>query len=141
MPSLAGGYYGKYFKGFRGGTQGAPLSITILNVVVDVVIQHWVNMVTVTEEAVPPRADTTEGFWRDVHRLTAYFYADDGILASTRATRLQQAFDTLKKLFELVGLRTNVAKMVIMACKICHVIGVHSAEAYGLWMMGEGQCF
>ena len=34
-------------------------------------------------------------------------------------------------------MRTNVVKMVSMACQPCRVIGGHSAEAYVLRMMGE----
>ena len=44
MVARAGGYYGEAFKGARGVTQGDPLSPTILNVVVDVVVRHWVTM-------------------------------------------------------------------------------------------------
>ena len=39
----AGGYYEKAFKGFRGVTQGDPLSSTIFNLVVDLVVRHWVE--------------------------------------------------------------------------------------------------
>ena len=35
-------------------------------------------------------------------------------------------------------MRTNVVKMVIMACQPCCAIVGHSAEAYSLRMMGEG---
>ena len=43
MVAREGGYYGKAFKGERGVTQGDSLSPTIFNVVVDAVVQHWVN--------------------------------------------------------------------------------------------------
>ena len=43
MVARAGGYYGTAFRGERGVTQGDPLSPTIFNVVVDVVVQHWVK--------------------------------------------------------------------------------------------------
>ena len=36
------GYYGDTFKGFRGVTQGDPLSNTIFNVVVDAVVHNWI---------------------------------------------------------------------------------------------------
>ena len=58
---------------------------------------------------------STEGFGRDVQRLASYFYAYNVILASTRATHLQRAFDTMTELFGHVCLRTNVANMVIIA--------------------------
>ena len=41
MVARAGQYYGTGFKGARGVTQGDPLSPTIFNVVVDVVVRHW----------------------------------------------------------------------------------------------------
>ena len=43
MVARAGGYYGKDFKRERGVTQGDPLSPTIFNVMVDAVVQNWVN--------------------------------------------------------------------------------------------------
>ena len=43
MISRAGGYCRTGFKGVRGVTQGDPLSPTIFNVVVDVVVCHWVT--------------------------------------------------------------------------------------------------
>ena len=46
MVACAGGYYGGIFKGFWGMTQGSPLSKTIINVVVDAVVHHWVSLVS-----------------------------------------------------------------------------------------------
>ena len=45
MVVRAGGYYGLEFQGFSGLTQGDPLSLTIFNVVVDVVVRHWIRRV------------------------------------------------------------------------------------------------
>ena len=42
--STGGGYYITCFKGARGVTQGNPLSPTIFNVVVDVVVRHCVTL-------------------------------------------------------------------------------------------------
>ena len=44
MVARAGGYYKEAFKGARGVTHGDPLSPIIFNVVVDVVVRHWVTM-------------------------------------------------------------------------------------------------
>ena len=49
MVARAGGYYGKGVKGRRGVTQGDPLPPTIFNVVVDLVVRHWVTL-AVTEQ-------------------------------------------------------------------------------------------
>ena len=43
MAARLGGYYGEAFKGERGVTQGDPLSPTIFNVVMDVVVRHWLE--------------------------------------------------------------------------------------------------
>ena len=43
MVAREGGYYGNSFKGFRGVIQGEPLSPTMLYVVVDAVVWHWVE--------------------------------------------------------------------------------------------------
>ena len=58
---------------------------TIFNVVVDVVLRNWAVGVSVTEETADPR---TYGFGWDIQQLAAYFYADDGLLVSTRAHRI-----------------------------------------------------
>ena len=42
MVARTGGYYGGVFKGGRGVTQRDLLSPTIFNVVVGVVVRHWV---------------------------------------------------------------------------------------------------
>ena len=51
MVARVGGYYGAEFQGARRVTQGDPLSPTIFNVVVDVVVRHWVTgVITEMEE-------------------------------------------------------------------------------------------
>ena len=44
------GYFLLPFKGYPGITQGNPLSPTLLNMVMDAVICHWVMVVAPTEE-------------------------------------------------------------------------------------------
>ena len=53
-------------------TQGGPLSPTILNVVIDEVLLHWVTVVASLQEAVYPSAEDIEVFGRDVQLLTGY---------------------------------------------------------------------
>ena len=50
MAARAGGYYRTAFKGARGVTQGDPLSPTIFNVVVDVVVRHWLEGLQTAKE-------------------------------------------------------------------------------------------
>ena len=44
------------------------------------------------------------------------FYAYDVLIASTNPMLLQCGFDVLISIFEKVGIRTNMAKMVEMVC-------------------------
>ena len=66
----------------------------------------------------------------------SYLYADDVILALTRATRLQQIVYTLTELFDSLVLNINVAKIMSIECQPSCTIGGHSTEAYGLRMKG-----
>ena len=84
--------------------------------VVDAVISHWVTVVAPTKEEI-------EGLGLSIQDLAAYFYADDGLVASTQPERLQREFDVLTGLFDQVGLRTNTRKTVIIACQPCHMPG------------------
>ena len=120
---------------------GDLLFPNIFKVVLDAILGYWVTVVTASEEAAPPGLANTEVFIRGVHRLEEYFYADDRLLASTWETFPQRDFDTLLKLFDRVGICTNVAKTFIIACHPCSVLGGHSVEAYRLHMTGEGLYF
>ena len=106
----------------------------ITAMVVDAVLWHWVAVVAMAEGTAK---QIIEGFGRDIQRLTSYFYANDGLLASTWAHRLHRSFDVLTDLFEQVGLCTNVVNTVSMACRPCRAIGGHSVEAYGLRITRE----
>ena len=77
-----------------------------------------------------------EGFGQAVQHLSAHFYADKILLASTQAVRLQRSFDVLADIFDQVGLQTNIGKTAGMFCQPCCAIRGHSVEAYGYHMMG-----
>ena len=53
----------------------------------------------------------------------AYFYANDGIVASTQLDSLQREFDVRAGLFDRFGLRMNTRNMVSMACQQCNMPG------------------
>ena len=76
MVAQEGGYYGAAFKGDWGVTQGDPLSSKIFNVVVDVVVRHWVSVMVEGAEERGKRGQ--EG-----RHHNALFYADDGMVASS----------------------------------------------------------
>ena len=116
MVEKAGRYFGRPFKGYLGVTQGYHLSPTIFDVVVDAVIHHWVTVVMPTESG-------KGGLGLTIIDLVEYFYADDGLGASTQPDRLQRAFDVLTGLFNRVILRTNTANTVGMVCHPFHAPG------------------
>ena len=65
------------------------------------IMNHWVK-VMVEEEAGP------EGPSQLTQCLVVYFYADDGLIASTQVGRIQRDFNALMELFDRFVLRTNL---------------------------------
>ena len=115
-------------------TQGDPLSPTILNVVVDAVVHHWVTIAVA--EAENRREQGREG-----RHQAALFYADNVMLASSDPQWLQWAFTQLVGMFNRVVLNTNSGKTVSMTCRPCITTGNRSEEEYGRLMTGEGPTF
>ena len=81
----------------------------IFNVFVDAVISHWVTVVTPAEVGTIRIGLTTID-------LAAYFYANNGLVASTQPERIHRPFDVVTGLFNWVGIRTNTANTVGMVC-------------------------
>ena len=90
---------------------------------VDAVVRHW--LMIVVEEAAG-----TEGFVRTVYRMASLFYMDDSLLSLTHPEWIKRVFEILVGIFDWVGLRKNVRKMVGMVCHTYHIIGQHSDSAY-----------
>ena len=101
----------------------------IFNVVVKAVIHQWGYLVaegdgsdgrknSSSDEASQPARQTirvcddrkrwTEGGHTRLKSQSELFYEDNRMTASTRPVWLQTAFDTLKGLFDWVGLKTNL---------------------------------
>ena len=131
MVAHAGGYYVAYFKGFWGVTQEYPMPSTILNVVVDVVVHHWILLVS-------GDAGGHDRWGREVLHQAPILYADYRLVASTDPVWLQGAFDTLIRLFDRVGLWKNVGKTVGVICRPCYALGTQREADYKLKMNGEG---
>ena len=110
------------------------MSPTIFNVVVDVVIHHWVTVVTPAEVGMG-------GLGLTIIDLEEYFYADDSLVASNQPESLQRAFEVLVDLFNLVGIWKNTEKIVGMVCQPCHLPGGMSEEAYKIRTAGKGPTF
>ena len=128
---LGGGGYWPAFQRHRGVTQGDPLSPTIFNMIFYAFIQHWAKILGEAQEG-----SRKEGPGMSIQDLSALFYANDGLVASTKSARLQGSFDNLTGLFGRVGLRTNKGKTVSMAFCPCHTPQSWSLEAYTRQVMG-----
>ena len=93
-----GRIFGTGFKGERGVTQGDPLSPTILNLVVNAVVRHWVTLEVVEAEMWGEQG-------REGRHQATLFYTYDGMVALSDPRWLQWAFTTLVGLFDRVGLQ------------------------------------
>ena len=113
--------------------QGNPLSPTIFNVVVDVVVQHWID--GIVDEAEEQGETGREG-----RHQSAVFYADGGMVISSDPAWLQSAFSALVATFDRVGLLTNVGKTFSMVCHPCRAgAGNRTEAAYSRRLTGWGR--
>ena len=67
-----------------------------------------------------------------------FFYADNGVVASTDLGWIQSTFDFLTGRLDRVGLRTIVRKTAGVVFQPCRLAGVQSDESYTRSMTGEG---
>ena len=100
----------------------------------DIVIPHWLTMVEANQEG-------TERLVMSIRDLAVYFYAGNGIFASTQPERLQRAFNLLTGLFEQVFLRTNTWKTVSITFQPFHAPGRMLVMAYERQTTGTGPFF
>ena len=83
--------------------------------VVDAVVRNWISLVS-------GDVGGTYGWGKEILHLTAFLYAEDGLVASTDPEWLQGALNTLTRFFEKVGLQTKVVKTVWMLFRLCHAV-------------------
>ena len=72
---------------------------------------------------------------------SALFHVDGRMVASTDPLWVQSEFDTLTWIFDLLGLRTNICKIVGVLCRPCRAAEVRADEAYTRQVIGEGRVF
>ena len=102
-------YYRNHSMVIIGVMQGDPLTYTIFNIVLDVVITLWDTVVTV-------EASVLEGFGGVVQTLYALLYMYDRLMASPTPSRIQASIDVLTGLFNHVGIQTKFVNIVGMTC-------------------------
>ena len=76
-----------------------------------------------------------------IQDLAEYFYAGDGLVASTQLERLHRASGVFTGLFDRVSLRMNTRKTVSMDCQKCHTPVRMYLEAYYRRTTGTGPNF
>jgi hypothetical protein len=110
MVCRAAGNYGTAFKAGRGVTQGGPLSAKLFNILVNAVVQEWIQQLQ--EDGDYKEEEIVELMLT----FFAIFYVNKTYLASRDAVFLQHALTLLVHLFERVGLQTTTSKMQTMIC-------------------------
>ena len=115
-------------------TQGNPLSPTIFNVVMDVVLRHQVTGVIAD-------AEEQGELGKEGRHQVDLFYTYDGMVDSYDPQWLQGDFNTLAGLFDRVGLQTNFEKTVGMVCHPFQAAGNLLEVAYGRRVTGEGHTY
>lgn len=101
----------------------------------DAVVRHWLTL-TVGEEDV-----TTHGIGLSVAQILPLFYADDGLIGTTNATWLSNAFSVLVTLFRRIGLETNFTKTAMMVHHSRPPRTMISSTAYRRKITGQGPTF
>ena len=115
-------------------TQGDPLSPTIFNVMVDVVVRNWVTVVI-------SGAEERDEHGQEGRYQASLFYAYNDMVASSDPRLIQGEFNALVGLFDRVGLWTNIGKRVDMVCRLFQAAGNHSDAVYGIRITGEGPTY
>ena len=131
MVLCIGGYYGTEFQGFWGVTYGYPLSPTIINVVVDSVVRHWLLVMA-------DQVGGQDGHRWEVQHQSALLYADGSMVASSDWGWLQRYFSTPVGLFNWLGLGMNVSKTVGIVLRPCQAVRTQLEAAYERNMAGAG---
>ena len=93
------------------------------------VVRNWVTVMIAGVEERGERG-------KEGRHQSNLFYADYGMVASSDPRWLQSAFNPLVGLFDRLGLRTNVGKIVGMVCHLCQAVGNQAEAAYGRRITG-----
>ena len=99
----SGKYYGRPFNTWRGVTQGDPVSPTLFNIIVDALVRTTLQEICVPQES-------QHGFGWSAVEHNIRFYADDGRIAGRDPIWVQAELTTMVRIFERVGLQTNLDK-------------------------------
>ena len=115
-------------------TYGDLISPAIIDAVIDTVVRHRVS--SMVEGAEERGKHGLEGRYQN-----SLFCVNDGMVALLDLQWLHVKFRTLVGLFDRVGLRNNVGKIVgVLFCPL-QAAGTQSEVVYGQRMTGEGPSY
>ena len=122
MVTKAGNYYERPFSTGRGVTQGDPVFPTLFNIIVDAVVRE-----TLQEICGPQEAQHSFGWSSGEQNI--FFYADDGRIAGRDPIWVQTALTKMVRIFDRVGLQTNLNNTKAMICTSGFIWGQQGDEA------------
>ena len=125
-------YHIPHFKKISGDNQGGLISITLFNLIMDIVVRNWLAL-TVEEKLV-----AQEGLVLAVGRCLGIFYTDDGIVVSRVLECIQVSLNIVICLFCWYGLVANVVKSNTMTCHPGALRSGVSEDAVGRQCTGIG---
>jgi Reverse transcriptase (RNA-dependent DNA polymerase) len=117
-----GVFYGKPFRSERGVTQGDPLSPTLINIIVDVVVRETRRTMMHTDN-------------------DSIFYADDGLITGTDKEKVQDCVNLVTDLFSSFGLMMNPAKTKSLVGSPTIKTHSISTPAFNRGCTGEGRTY
>ena len=107
--SKSGKFFGSLFRTERGVTQGDPVSPTIFNIVVDVVVRE-----VLLKSCGPQKSHHGFVWLRGKHNIC--FHADDGQIAGHNLIWVQTTLTEMVRMFKRVVLQTFLRKNKAMVC-------------------------
>ena len=119
----AGRFCGRPLGTEIGVTQGDPVSPTIFNIVADAVLRAVLMGFFVPHEA-------RYGFLWVAVEHNIVLYADGGAISCHNPIWVQMAVMAVVRMFESLGLQTNLSKTKAMVCTSGIIWGKHGLAAY-----------
>ena len=123
MVTKAGRCYGRPFSTGRGVTQGDPVSPKLFNIIVDALVRAKLNKICGPQEA-------QHGFGWSAGEHNICLYADGRRIAGRDLIWVQTVLTTMVRMFERVGLQTNLNNTKAMMSTPGLIQGKQGAEAY-----------
>ena len=110
------------------------MSLTLFNIILDAVVRSTLKEICGTQEA-------QHGFGWSVGEHNICFYTDGGRISGQDPIWVQSVLTTMVRMFEIVGLQTNLDKTKAMICTPGFIWGQQGSDVYKQRATGEGTKF